>query len=394
MRVLLITDTHNPKGGGTEKYFFTLQKKLQAAGLEVYTLGFGPEPAATVHSIVLQETKSKFWRHWWRLFLNPKKYHELKSIIEKIHPDLIHLHNVKKYTVALLKALEDYPVVQTVHDYSPLCPTGWNVHNDLRPCPTGLQSSCLWQHRRGRNVFAYLAMLGAFFRMNNLLKQKVRQFIAPSPLLEHYLRLNKFGATIYLPPFRDESPVSFSRMHANQFLYVGQLEMQKGVDILIEEFALAVKQNKNLHLQIAGDGSQKDFLHQRVAFHQLENNVTFLGWVDPKKYYLQCMALLFCSIGLESFGLVITEAMSNSRAVIGSSRGPTTWLVEDGESGLLFDPLKTGDLAAKIIYLAANPALAEEFGRHGRERMETFLNDQSIINDLLSVYASAQQTTT
>ncbi len=101
------------------------------------------------------------------------------------------------------------------------------------------------------------------------------------------------------------------------------------------------------------------------------------------------MAIIFSSVGLESFGLVITEAMSHGRAVIGSNRGPTAWLVEDQKTGLLFDPLKTGDLAEKILHLAANKNLAEEYGRASAEKMTGFMLNQEIIDKMLVLYAKA-----
>ncbi len=199
------------------------------------------------------------------MFLNPVKYLQIRRAIKKINPDVIHLHNVKKYTVSLLNALKGYPVIQTVHDYSPICRPAGNLHRDLQPCQTGLNSKCTWEHKRDYNGLVYLGMLYSFYRMRSLLQKTVKSFITPSPLLEHYLRINHFGTTTYLQPFRKEvTAISFAKMQPNHFLYVGQLEIQKGVDILIQEFALACQQNKNLILKIAGQGSQESNLRQRV----------------------------------------------------------------------------------------------------------------------------------
>jgi hypothetical protein len=123
--------------------------------------------------------------------------------------------------------------VQTVHDYSAVCPTGWNVHRDWQVCATGMTSKCVTQHQRNYSNTTYYGMLFSFFRMRKLMRKNVKIFITPSPLLEHYLRLNNFGTTTYLPPFRNELlKVSFDQMQANHFLFVGQLEIQKGVEVL------------------------------------------------------------------------------------------------------------------------------------------------------------------
>jgi glycosyltransferase involved in cell wall biosynthesis len=389
LKILLITDTQN-QTGGAELQFLQLKKALQQRpAVVVSSLVFGSAASERADTTVLKETSSKFLRQWWRMFLHPLKYWEIKRAIETFKPDVIHLHNVKKYTISLLKAVRQYPMIQTVHDYSPICPTGWNLHTDGQPCATGFQPACFWQHNRGYNRLVYLGLVFSFLRMRKLLKQAMRKFIVPSPMLEHYLRLNQFGATVYLPPFiKQQTPPTYSDMRADHFLYVGQLEIQKGVDILIEEFALACKQNKKLVLKIAGSGSQENFLKEKVKQLKVEKNIIFLGWAHPDELYEECMALIFTSVGLESFGMVITEAMAKGRAVIGSNRGPTTWLIDDEKTGLLFDPLIKGDLSAKIIKLSSHAELAEQFGKRGYEKSKMFLDEASIVEDIISLYAS------
>jgi glycosyltransferase involved in cell wall biosynthesis len=390
MKILLITDNHNPDGGGAEKYFFILKSELQKhPEINTISLGFGPEARIEADAIVLQETPSTMMRLFWRMFFNRKKYHELRAAIEKINPDVIHLHNVKKYTVSLLKAVQGYKVIQTVHDYGTICPTGWNLHNDLKPCPTGLRLACCWQHKRNMNSVMYLGLLFAFFRMKTLLKKVSSKFIAPSPLLADYLKINNFNAPSYLPPFRKQNnSIDFQKMQPLHFLYVGQLGKHKGVDMLIDEFYLACQQNKILVLKIVGKGSEEQALKQKVSELKLEKNIFFIGWTNPDALYEECSAVIFPSIGLESFGLVLTEAMNYGRAIIGSDRGPTAWLVENDKTGLLYDPLKKGDLAGKILELAANIQRAEMYGRAGFEKLQTFMNNEQITDEMIKIYKS------
>src|SRR5689334_11479181 len=121
MKILLLTDHHSPQGGGAEKQFFALKELLKnQPDITVYSLGFGLKKAQGDDFIVLKETSSKMLRQLWRMFTNPVKYLQLRQCIKKINPDIIHLHNIKKYTPALLKAIKGYPAIQTVHDFSPI----------------------------------------------------------------------------------------------------------------------------------------------------------------------------------------------------------------------------------------------------------------------------------
>src|SRR3989338_5910069 len=144
MKVLLITDNHVANSGGAENYFFTLKNELKKRSIEVYSLGLGSKKAIGEDYIVLNQTFSKKIHQLWRLLFHPLKYYQLRQAIKKIQPDIIHLHTIRKYTPTLFKVIKKFPVIQTVHDFTPLCPTGWNLHTNLQPCPTGAIQSCLW----------------------------------------------------------------------------------------------------------------------------------------------------------------------------------------------------------------------------------------------------------
>ncbi len=392
MKILLITDNHTSQGGGAEKQFFMLKELLKNhRDTTVFSLGFGTQANKGHDFIIFKETRSKILRQLWRMFFNPVKYWQLRKAITKINPTVIHLHNIKKYTPALLHAVRGYPTLQTVHDFSPLCPTQWNVHNDLQPCTRGISLKCLWQHRRNYSFISYIALLYSFIRLRTFLKKSVAHFIVPSPLLENYLRINQFKNISCILPFMSKEEVRHEPIKKNHFLYIGQLEQQKGVSILLNEFRYALQKNNNLTLTLAGSGSQENLLKKQVRKWNLENKIHFIGWIEnPAALYRQCSALIFPSIGMESFGLVITEAMAYARPVIGSHRGPTVWLVDHNKTGLLFDPLKTGELANAILSLADNPTLTETLGKNAYEKWKKFPKNLTILNQLIILYKAIQ----
>jgi len=393
MKILLITDNCSPTGGGAEKYFFQLKEQLQRRPhLKVYSLGFGPKTIKTENSLVLKETSSKLWRQGWRMILNPRKYWQLRRYIKQMNPDVIHLHNIKKYTISLLAAVRGYRTIQTIHDYSLLCPTTWNVHKDLSLCPTGMTPSCWLKHRRHYSLASYFALLYSFLKMRKLVKKQVTTLLTPSPLLKQYLESQGFQNASYIPLLQNPLPeITIDTMQPNYFLFVGQLEEQKGIHLLLNEFIASRKINDTLILKIAGSGSQESFLKKQIQRFHLQECVHLLGWInDPhllKKLYEECIALIFPSIGIESFGLVITEAMGHARAVIGSNRGPTTWLVDHQHTGLLFDPLQQGDLASQIVFLANNFAIAKQYGKNGLGKLKKmFPSNEALIDSITDIY--------
>lgn len=390
MKILLITDNHT-LSGGAENYFFELKERLKnRPEIEVYSIGFGPSQKTGPDYFVLKSTKSNFAKMLWRLLFHPFVYLKLRKKIREVNPDVIHIHNIKQYTTSLLKAIKSYPVVQTVHDYSSVCPIAQNIHKNGQICITGLRISCFWQHQVKYNRIIYLFLALAFLRTRKKLKQTVKHFLAPSPLLVSYLDKNYFRETHYIPPFKNEKkPIVFAPIKPFQFLFAGNIGTHKGVYLLVEEFALACRKNSNLSLMMAGTGPEKESLQKRIIALGIEKNVVFLNWQqDLDRYYAECIALIFPSTGMESFGMVITEAMNHARPVIGINRGTSAWLIDDNETGLLFDPLKQGDLAKKLLLLAGNLDLAQTLGQNGYEKLHQLIDNEETLNKILGIYKS------
>ena len=392
MKILLFTDDHLSDKRGAEKYFFALKNILKKnTDLQIFSFGFGDKKQYGNDYIVLKETSSKFLKHFWRIFINPIKYLQIRRIIKQFAPDVIHIHNIKKYTPTLLLALRGYPTVQTVHDFGLICPTHWNVHQDLQPCINRFSLKCAFKHRRHYHYISFFILLCQFYRTKFLLKKYVKQFIVPSPCMEYYFNLNGYKNVALLPHFKnpsDENVNTSIAMPNAIFLFLGPLEQQKGVHILLDEFYQAFQKNNRIILKIAGTGVEESSLRKKVHAWGLENHVRFLGWVDqPDTLYKACTAVIFPSVGLEAFGLVITEAMCHAKPVIGSDRGPTQWLVEDEKTGILFNPLKPGDLAQAILRVAANPALAQRLGKNGCEKLRQFPEEQQILDKIVGIYS-------
>ncbi len=78
------------------------------------------------------------------------------------------------------------------------------------------------------------------------------------------------------------------------------------------------------------------------------------------------------SVVPETFGNVITEAMSRGRAMIGSGLGGIVDIILDGETGLLVPPGDEAALAQAMRRLTDDPALCARLGEAGRKRVRMF----------------------
>ena len=95
--------------------------------------------------------------------------------------------------------------------------------------------------------------------------------------------------------------------------YAGNLIDIKGVNILIKTFIKITKKNKNVILNIVGEGNQKKLIESISRKHQVQNQIKWYGQVKQTKLFkiFKKSNLLFFPALRDSGGMVILEAMSN-----------------------------------------------------------------------------------
>ena len=77
------------------------------------------------------------------------------------------------------------------------------------------------------------------------------------------------------------------------------------------------------------------------------------------------------------------------KPVIASRIGGIPEIVDDGVTGLLFEPGNADDLAEKIRYLWERPELCRQMGRAGREKVMWEYTPQRYYERLMAVYERA-----
>jgi glycosyltransferase involved in cell wall biosynthesis len=175
-----------------------------------------------------------------------------------------------------------------------------------------------------------------------------------------------------------------------RFLFVGRLVGWKGVDVLLDAFAL-VRKRVPARLEIVGDGPELDRLTEQAANFGLGGEVRFSGWLEPAECARRMRACdVFVSPSLqESGGIAVLEAMACARPVIATAWGGHLSTV-DSSTGVLVDVTSretlVEGLADAMIRLAGDPALRSRLGAGGRRRVETSYDWDVLVDRLLEIY--------
>jgi len=149
-------------------------------------------------------------------------------------------------------------------------------------------------------------------------------------------------------------------------------ERYKGMDTLITAMPRLLTRWPELQLALVGQGDDRDWLEDLAEKNGVRRHVHFLSnlsYAQLAACYAACEIFALPSSG-EGFGLVYLEAMSYGKPVIGGAHGGAPEVIKDGVTGYLVPHGDAVHLATSIETLLLNPALEQEMGRKGRERVE------------------------
>ncbi|MBI5332945.1 MAG: glycosyltransferase family 4 protein [Candidatus Aenigmarchaeota archaeon] len=272
LKVLHINETHR-EVGGQERYFFGLINGLRERGIDTYSFGFDTIARKTGKSLVLK-TPGYFMKQFNRFVFDFNAYFKLRSWITKIHPDIIHLHGLNQSTLAILFACRGHKVVQTVHNYGMICSTIWCVtKDDLKPCCSGAGLKC-WR----RKCIALKYLIPFYFHIkirNFFLKRLVNVYHAPSKALKVYLNKIGYEPVEVINYFIDVKEMSGNEKKEYDIVFVGRLDVEKGVKFLLDAIGVLKKEHPNIKAVIVGDGPEIEKLQEHARKLGLVNSYSF-----------------------------------------------------------------------------------------------------------------------
>ena len=87
--------------------------------------------------------------------------------------------------------------------------------------------------------------------------------------------------------------------------------------------------------------------------------------------------------------MILVEAMLHGKAIVCSRIGGLPEIVEEGKTGLLFEPGNAEELAEKIRYLWERPKLCAKMGDAGREKALREYSQERYYEQLMDCYKKA-----
>jgi glycosyltransferase involved in cell wall biosynthesis len=318
---------------------------------------------------------------------------EIRKVVQRFRPDVAYIHNIYPLiSPSLYGALraDHVPMVQVLHDFRPFCSNGWFYIGGqvCERCKTGNHLHAI-ANRCYRDSYLLSALyattlavnrwsgaldnVDAFICLTDFFRKKIQEMGIPEEKI--FVRPN-FIAT---PSFEPETSG-----HGGYALFLGRLSNEKGLWTLVRAF----EQLPEVDLRIVGTGPLENELKNYVTEKRL-GNIHLVGFKsgDEKRHLLRdCQFAVVPSEWYENFPISALEFYGHAKPVIASRIGGLPYIVEEGETGLLFEPGNPADLVAKIHQLRADPVKAAAMGRLGRHRVETKYGPEESYNHLMNIF--------
>lgn len=333
---------------------------------------------------------SMLWRTSWAR----DTYREVRALLRKEQPDIVHVYN----TLALVSpsvfhacAAEGMPVVQTHYNYRPVCPAATLVR-DGHTCEECIDHSLLRSVRyscyRGSKIqTAALAASTALHRRIGTWTKCVQAFIVPTDFMKRKLAAGLPGDRIEVRPnWHDPDPGMRTTEGEQSALYIGRLAEEKGAGVLLNTW----KQNPDLPpVKILGDGPMVEEVQQAAA---QDPRIIYLGRQPHERVLAELRTtgcLLVPVLWYEAFPHTLLEAAASGAPILASNIGTLPDVVEDGVTGMLFDPFNPSDVAAKIRLFFSSQTDRRAISLAARKKFETEFTADRALENLTRIYTLA-----
>lgn len=333
------------------------------------------------------------FRGRWKAFTNGLYARvAIRRFAELVHgfrPDVVHVHELYPLIspwILPICSQNRIPVVMTCHDYRLSCPVATHFsHGKIcTRCIGGREYWCVLKNCRSQYLeslaFALRATMAHKFK---LFTDHVAMFITPTGFARQWLVQHAglpADRVVTIPYIIDIPSTSIDASQGQYIAFVGRFVPEKGINTLVR-----AARNCGLPLRLAGDSSTMPLLPIDVDIQ----TVGLLNKAQLFDFYQRARMLVVPSTWFETFGIVAGEAMSHGVPVIASRIGALQEVVEDGVSGVLFEPGNDYDLATKLKELWDKPQICRKLGKAGRKKILRECNKDTYFERLIAVYEEA-----
>lgn len=314
----------------------------------------------------------------------------------EISPEIVHLHNLKFMSFAPLVAARKLgiPTVFSAYDNWALCPKYCLIDSSGGVCEKfhGLWCAGCVPMKKKPFVAFRRQVFGGFIK-----KLDAIAVLTGSERMR-YLRSGVDPERVHvlpLPLFMDaeDGAPREEAVEAGTILFVGRLEREKGLHVLVEAMPMVLKRFGGAKVLVVGEHSGSDRYKREVTSRIEELGMgsvfSFLGKMGNsgiKELLLKSHVVAAPEQWAIAWPIFLTEAMSMGKRIVASRIGDIPAFIKDGNTGYLAAHDRPFDFGEKIL-----SALGDQspVNTKAARMIRKLCDRRAITKKLLSIYESA-----
>lgn len=208
--------------------------------------------------------------------------------------------------------------------------------------------------------------------ITDVMRDDLRKFLN---LQDSNMVVIRNGISCELTQSRAKEDAEISGLQTPYLVYVGRLEHEKGVDLLIDAFEKVACQLPHC-LLIVGDGSQRADLEQMVKRAHLPGRVYFTGELTNPYPAMKRADFIVLPSRWDAFPYVLLESLALELPIISTDCEGPVKILDNGEYGVIVKKGEVANLAAAIVHFATNDSLRNSFRSKSFTRAMEFSSDR------------------
>lgn len=324
-----------------------------------------------------------------------KCYKEVKGIIAKEKPDVVHIHTffpLMSPSVLYAAKRSGCKVVATLHDTRFICPCSTSLRGTTlcNKCGDGHYiRMCKYGCFKGSRVQSLIvAFIFKYHRLRRSFYDQIDKYICLNDNQIRLLEKTGFDREKIVKKYNfvpdagaDKKEVKVEGLPDRYVVFYGRIGEEKGIRVLMQAW-----DQLNIPLVVMGSGPLEE---EFKVWAQDKENVTFLGYTDHDR----CLSIVkgaefvvFPSIWYEGCSMVEIETMSLGKALVATDLGFSEEAIVDGYNGSKFQLGNTEDFIKDVKELWSKPEKTIDMGINARKDYENKYMPEDNYEQLYEIY--------
>ena len=392
LKVLVVTPDYPPNlVGGCALSCQLLVEGLRSRDIRTDVLAFNGDRRSPV---VTERGTVRYLEHRETLLgLNYSALAEMLHLKERY--DIVHVYNCQQIPAAVIYARRrGAKVVATLNNMVPVC-TNPSDYEPVRcqDCDPLESLRCAMRKRTTPAVKAFMPVHWAQWQGLRSYAKEVDEYIALSEETKAAYVLAGYDASrIHLIPNMFDPRITLLAQATSErpvkdhqaVVYIGRLEVEKGIQTLIG--ALASLDRSDVKLYLVGKGDYEPELRSMAAEEGVADRVVFVGFVGEEQvahYYRLAEVFVHPALWPEPFPRTLLEALAFDVPLVVSDRGASANVL--GKAGTIFPAGDAARLAVCLDEVLGSVERRGEMVRLGRRVLETY-SPQRVMGEIVELY--------